>query len=140
MKVLLCKFCDYACRVDGGKGSLIGMFDTIGGAKFPLRHPTFFVCVEFEFDSFEAGQQAEVRMVLIDEDGKDLMGVQGSFRVPKSPDGRPVTLFETFRVDGLTFPRPGRYRLDVLYNEEPVAEARLTLIEGPPPGPVPPQS
>ncbi len=138
MRVALCKFCDYACRVDGGKGCLIGMFDTIGGMRFPLRHPTFFIAVEFEFDPFEGGKEAEIRIVLIDEDGKELMALEGRFLIPKSPDGRPVTLFETFRVDGLEFPHPGPYRLDVHYHGTPVAEARLNLIQGPPPTIPPP--
>ncbi|KAA0225424.1 MAG: hypothetical protein AKCLJLPJ_01794 [Fimbriimonadales bacterium] len=133
MRVLLLKFCDYACRVDGAKGSVIGMFDTIGGPEFPLTHPTFFITAEFEFEPYESGSTAEVKMILIDEDGKQLMGVEGEFVIPRSIEGRPVTLFEMFRIDGLTFPRPGHYRLDVIYNGEPIAEARLALIQGPHP-------
>ena len=137
MKGLLCKFCDYACRVDGGKGSLIGMFDTIGGMEFPLTHPTFFICVEFEFQHWETNKDTQVKMVLIDEDGKELMGVEGHFRVPPSHDGRPVTIFESFRIDNLRFDKPGIYRLDVISNNEPIAESRLYLVSGPPPGAMP---
>ena len=133
MKVLLAKFCDYACHVDGGKGTLIGMFDTIGGKEYPLTHPTFYVCIELEFEPIEAGRPAELRLVLIDEDGKELMGVQGKFPVPRSTGPKPATMFQTFRVDRLKFPRPGHYRLDILYNGEPVGEAKLYLVHGPPP-------
>lgn len=133
MRIGLLKFCDYACRIDGGKGSLIGMFDTIGGLHFPLTHPTFYICVEFEFDPFESGQMANIKLVLMDEDGKELLGIEGQFPIPPGKDGRPATMFETFRVDGLTFPQPGNYRLDVLRNGEPIGEARLTLVQAPPP-------
>jgi hypothetical protein len=133
VKVLLLKFCDYAGRMDGGKGCLIGMFDTIGGSQYPLIHPTFFICVEFEFDPFEAGSVSRIKLVLMDEDGHEMMGIEGEFSVPKSVDGRPATMFETFRVDGMTFPKPGNYRLDVLHNGEPIADARLTLVQGPSP-------
>lgn len=133
MRVLLCKFCDYACRMEGGKGCLIGMFDTIGGMEFPLTHPTFYICVEFEFSPFEAEREAHIKMVLIDEDGKELMGVEGHFPVPRNVDARPTTMFHAFRIDGFTFQKPGTYRLDVLYNGEPVSEARLYLVQGPPP-------
>jgi hypothetical protein len=133
LKVLLLKFCDYAGRLDGGKGCMMGMFDTIGGSEFPLVHPTFFICVEFEFDAFEPRTSTNVRLALIDEDGKELMGIEGQFAVPSSADGRPVTMFEAFRIDGLTFPKPGSYRLDALVDGEPIAEARLGLVVGPPP-------
>ena len=137
MRVTLAKFCDYACQVDGGKGSLIGMFDTIGGYHYPLIHPTFFICVEFEFEPIEAGREANIRMTLIDEDGKELMGVQGQFVVPQSHGAKPATMFQSFRIDGMNFPRPGHYRLDILNNEEPVGESRLYLVQST--GPTPPQ-
>jgi hypothetical protein len=137
LKVILCKFCDYACRVDGSKGCIIGMFDTIGGSEYPLVHPTFYICVEFEFDPFHAGETASVKMRLIDEDGREMMGIDGEFPIPNSEAGRPATMFELFRVDGLSFPKPGNYRLDVLHEGEPIAEARLYLVEGPPPGHAP---
>lgn len=133
MKVLLLKFCDFAGRLDGGKGCLVGMFDTIGGIQFPLTHPTFYICVEFEFDPFEAGSMAKIKLVLMDEDGHEMMGIEGEFSVPKPMHGRPATMFETFRVDGMTFPKPGAYRLDVLHNGEPIAAARLSLVQGSPP-------
>lgn len=127
MKVTLAKFCDHACTVDGGKGSLIGMFNTIGGAQFPLVHPTFFICVELEFEQHEAHQQKTVKMTLIDEDGKELLGVEGQMQVPPPHGIRPATIFQTFKIDNFTFPRPGHYRLDILDGGHPISEARLYL-------------
>lgn len=129
MRVTLAKFCDYACQVDGGKGTLIGMFDTIGGPQFPLVHPTFFFCVEFEFDPMESGRAAAIKMALIDEDGKELMGLQGQFTIPQAQGGKPPTLFQSFRMDGMNFPKPGHYRMDILNNGDPVGEARLYLVQ-----------
>ena len=133
MKVTLAKFCDYACVLEGGKGSLIGMFDTIGGGQFPLVHPTLFICVELEFEKHEGGRQASVKLTLIDEDGKELMGVEGQFQVPPPMGHKPATMFQSFRIDGMTFPKPGDYRLDILADGEPIGEARLYLVQGPPP-------
>lgn len=132
MKVVLAKFCDYACRLEGGKGSLIGMFDTIGGSQFPLTHPVFYICVELEFDPLEAGTEKIVKMILIDEDGKELMGVEGQILVPPAHEGKPAMLFQSFRIDGLTFQRPGHYRLDITCNGEIIGESRLYLVQGPP--------
>lgn len=133
MKALLLKFCDYACRTEGAKGSIIGIFDTIGGVEFPISQPTFYICVEFEFDPFEADKTAEVLMRLINEDGREIMLVEGEIRVPPAFEGRPINMFEYFRVDGLIFDKPGPYRLDCLYEGDVVAEARLMLVHGQPP-------
>ena len=133
MRVLLLKFCDYACRTEGAKGSIIGIFDTVGGIEFPVSHPTFYICVEFEFDPFEADRTVEVLMRLINEDGREILVVEGEIRVPPAFEGRPVNMFEYFRVDGLIFEVPGPYRLDCLSGEEILAEARLMLVKGQPP-------
>ncbi|MDQ2985333.1 MAG: hypothetical protein M3R13_01265 [Armatimonadota bacterium] len=132
MRVTLAKFCDYACHVDGGKATLIGMFDTIGGNAFPLVHPTFFICVELEFQPLEGGRPVEIKLVLIDEDGKELFGVQGAFDAPRG-NARPATLMQAFRIDNMSFPKAGSYRLDILGDGQPLGEALLYLAQGPPP-------
>lgn len=138
MKVTLAKFCDYACVVDGGKHALIGIFDTIGGHQYPLVHPTLYVCIELEFEPHEAHTQRHVHLVLIDEDGKEIIGVHGQIYVPPPQDARPVTMWHMFRFDGLRFERPGRYRLDILDGNQPIGESRLFLVQGPPPYWTPP--
>lgn len=132
MRVSLAKFCDYACHVDGGKSTLIGMFDTIGGHAFPLIHPTFFICVELEFQPIEGGQPVDVRLVLIDEDGKEMFGVQGTFDAPRA-QARPASMMQAFRIDNMSFPKPGPYRLDIFGNGDAIGEALLYLVQGPPP-------
>lgn len=141
MKVTLAKFCDYACMVDGGKHALIGIFDTIGGQTFPLVHPTLYVCIEFEFEPHEAHTHQNVHLVLIDEDGKEMVGVHGQIYVPPPREVGPVTMWHMFRFDGLRFEKPGRYRLDILWDNEPIGESRLFLVQGPrPEWPPPPPS
>jgi hypothetical protein len=129
MRVTVAKFCDYACHVDGGKSTLIGMFDTIGGAEFPLTHPTFFICVELEFQPIEGGRPVEIKLVLIDEDGKELFGVQGNFEAPKG-NARPATMMQAFRIDNMSFPKAGAYRLDIMGNGQPIGESLLYLVQG----------
>jgi hypothetical protein len=134
MRVTVAKFCDYACHVDGGKATLIGMFDTIGGAAFPLVHPTFFICVELEFQPIEGGKPVEIKLVLIDEDGKEMFGVQGNFEAPRG-QARPATMMQAFRIDNMSFPKAGAYRLDIMGGGEPIGEALLYLVQGGPAGP-----
>ncbi len=133
MRVLLLKFADYACRTEGAKGSIIGMFDTVGGIDFPISHPTFFICVEFEFDPFETGKTVIILMKLINSDGREILVVEGEINVPHAFEGRPVHMFEFFRVDGLIFDQPGPYRLDCISGDDVLAEAQLMLVKGPPP-------
>jgi hypothetical protein len=114
------------------------MFNTIGGMEFPLTPIPFFMCVELEFDPLEGGKSAKVLLRLIDEDGKELMGVEGQFVVPQAIGAKPVTLFQSFKVEHLVFPKPGHYRLDIVSDGETLGEARLYLERGQPPAALPP--
>lgn len=132
MKVTLCKFCDFACMLEGGKGSVIGMFDTIGGATFPMSHHAFHVCLELEFDPTEAeAKVADLAVALVDDDGARLFEVRQELPLSTPPVGRNVRILQDFAIENLSFPRPGTYRLDVLCNGHTVAEERLYVVQNP---------
>jgi hypothetical protein len=78
--------------------------------------------------------------LLIDEDGKELMDVMASGRVPKDPNGGPTRLFIQFLMPPMRFERPGDYRLDVMYNDQKVGEERLPVLAAMLPRPGGPES
>jgi hypothetical protein len=135
MRANLVKFCDYAGQLtEGGKFFMFGLFDTIGGATFPLTHPLFYICFELEFEPAEAGKSIGVALRLIDEDGKQMIGIDGQFTVPPAIGMKPTVLFQHFRIESMVFPKPGAYRLDIISDGHTIAEARLYLLQGAPPG------
>ncbi len=129
MNVTLCKFCDYSTLVQGGKGAIIGMFDTIHSTTFPFTQGPFHLCVELEFEAIESGEASSVAMLLMDEDGKQMFRFEGEINVPRQPEGRPTRLFQDFLVENFSFPAAGTYRLDVVHNGKVVAEERLYLVQ-----------
>jgi hypothetical protein len=128
MRVTLCKFCDFACVLEGGKGAVIGIFDTIGSATFPMTQSAFHVCLELEFDPAEAGI-CPVDVVLVDDDGHRLFHVHHELPVASPPIGRNTRVLQDMLVEGLQFTRPGTYRLDVLVQGKIVAQERLYVLQ-----------
>ncbi len=133
MKVTLCKFCDFSCILQGGKGSVIGMFDAIHSAHFPFEQAPIHLCVEFEFDVDEMGGQEAIDLALVDEDAKDMFRLRAEVQVPHSIPGRPSRLFHDFILGNLRFDQPGTYRLDVVHRGNVVAEERLYVGQTPAP-------
>ena len=87
MRLLLSKFCEYATQLQNGRHTMVGIFDNIVVPEFPVDHPPFFLCLQFEFDPNEGDQEMTVLAVLIDEDGKQMMDVTAQGKVPRDPRG-----------------------------------------------------
>jgi hypothetical protein len=128
MRLLLSKFCEYATQQQNGRHSMMGIFDNIVVPTFPIDHPPFYLCIQIEFDPNEADADMRMLAVLIDEDGKEMMDVMASGRVPRDPNGGPTRLFIQFLMPPMRFEKPGDYRLDVLYNDQKVGEERLPVL------------
>lgn len=128
MRLLLSKFCEYATQLQNGRHTMVGIFDNIVVPKFPVDHPPFFLCIQMEFDPNEGNQDMTVVAVLIDEDGKQIMDVTASGKVPRDPRGGSTRLFIQFLMPPMRFEKPGDYRLDVLFNDQKVGEERLPVI------------
>lgn len=129
MRLLLSKFCEYATQLQNGRHTMVGIFDNIVVPEFPVDHPPFFLCLQMEFDANEADEEMAVVAVLIDEDGKQLMDVMASGKVPRDPHGGATRLFIQFLMPPMRLERPGDYRLDVLYNQQKIGEERLPVIQ-----------
>jgi hypothetical protein len=129
VRLLLSKFCEYATQQHNGRHSMVGIFDNIVVPSFPVDHPPFFLCIQMEFDPIESDQDMTVLALLIDEDGRQLMDVTASGRVPRDPGGGPTRLFIQFLMPPMRFEKAGDYRLDVVFNETKVGEERLPVID-----------
>lgn len=133
MNVTICKFCDFACMLEGGKGSIIGMFDTIGLPQFPMQYSAFHVCVELEFSPDEAGRTFDVEVSLVDALDNRLFAVNMHIPVMLHPDGRKVRIFQNFAIEGLVFPHEGTYRLVIAHEGTKATEENLYVLFQPPP-------
>lgn len=128
MRLLLCKFCEYAVQNANGRQSLIGLFDNVVAPFFPFEHPPFFLCTQVEFDPGEAGLEFEIVATLIDEDGHPVAELRTDGQVPEAGIGI-VRLFTQFLMPPVTFQVPGFYRLDVSCNGDRIGEERLPVLQ-----------
>lgn len=129
MRVTICKFCDYACTIQGGKGAVIGMFDTIGASQFPFTQPPFHLCLELEFDEEEAGDTVNLELSLTNPDGAIVFSFEGKLPVPKNLDRKRARVFQDFRLDNLTFHQAGEHVLQLKNSGIPVAQEFLYVVQ-----------
>jgi hypothetical protein len=133
MRVLLSKFCEYACKLENGRHNMIGIFDDVRVPGFPIDHPGFYLCVQLEFERNEAGREMHVETLLLDEDGKEIFKAAMDGTIPQSQGVGAVKMFIQIGVPPIRFERGGDYRLDVLFNGSSVGEERLPIYAVTPP-------
>jgi hypothetical protein len=134
---------DAAETPPGGKFHVLGGgISRIGGKTWPLRQPHLCLVVGMTVTAAEVDREHEIRFVLLDPDGHEVTGANGSITAHGHGDGRDNQL--TFSIDlwNVTFPAPGDYSVRIMVNGSERKRLPLLLIrrpEGPatPPGPPP---
>ncbi len=110
-----------------GKMSLIGLFSNIGAFQFPVRHPQ--LCV---FATLTEGRgQTPIEIGIIDANDERPPVVQGTAGVEFKDPHALATL--NLHFNGLVFPEPGQYRVQLRCHGELLREARLHLAKVKPP-------
>ena len=138
MNVRLMALCDYASQTREGKLNMMGIFDALFAASFPVRHPSMFLVLRLEVAPSEIGHDQTMIVKIADEDGRKLLELQGKLTTNR-PDGRTLT-YRPFHLDNLLhlqqieFPHAGEYRVDVLVNSQAVAALPLHLVQREGPG------
>ncbi len=108
-----------------GKGTVVGIFDTINALRFPARHEVLFV-----FCQLTNGRgQVPIRVRIVDLENDEALiheaEVLGQFE-----DVRHVANM-IVRIGGLTFPHPGEYRMQVYAGTDFLGERRILCKELP---------
>lgn len=104
--------CDDIRREDNGKFMFIGLFETIGGVKFPLKHPRLFVANRW---CKGVGQFQETIRVLHEETGKVLIQSRDNPFELKGIDHYHTSIN---RFDGIIFPEAGKYFVEILLDND----------------------
>ncbi len=126
MLVRIAALADYASISQGDKLNSLGIFSTIMARGEPVTHTQMHLVVQFEFDSTEAGKK-EVRIILEDDDGGELLSLGGEIAVPRARHGEPATVNQILILNNVTFPRFGRYEFRVLLNGRLEAAIPITI-------------
>ncbi|MEK7239682.1 MAG: hypothetical protein AAB224_03785 [Gemmatimonadota bacterium] len=126
MNINYVHLCDYALLSTEQKPSMMGLFSKIAVATFPTVHPQAYLVFEIALDYTEVGMPIDVRVEIVDIDGKKLM--QANARIPTRGEGKPgdtPTIPQILRLPPLQFPKAGRYDINIFLGADKGAKAHL---------------
>ena len=128
MEVAFAMLADAANISREGKLNILGAFDRIYGAKFPLRWPRMVLVTRFEASAAEFGSEKSIEIVTMDADGKRLGKASGKMKIGEGRTGRQIKINHVLPM-GMTFPAPGEYSIEILVNGEPKATVPLEVVQ-----------
>ena len=128
MEVDLALLADAATIDASGKLNILGVFDRLSAGSFPVRHPRLCLVLRFSAAVNEAGTH-EVEIVLRDPEGEEVMRIDGDMQLgggrARVMDG--IRAPHVLNLDGLVFPKEGRYGFDVAVDGEHHVTLPLTV-------------
>lgn len=140
MEVLVILAADYANLERSGKINVMGIFNDINAASFPMRHPLIHLIVKLGAELGELSQARTVTVKLLDEDGNELLSIPQHIEVPKASGGRRPEMNFILELRDIVFQKPGRYDFAVLIDNDHKKDLPIYInqIKSPDPhGPLP---
>jgi len=128
VKIPMAVLADEANVSQEGKLNLMGIFDRISAAEFPVVHSRMVFAFRVEADSGDSGRPVTVQVAMEDEDGTALFQAEGEMMAPPVPPGEFTTANQIFALVGVQFPRPGTYRFVVQVGDTGHAEAPFLVL------------
>jgi len=113
MKIPLAVLADEANVSQEGKLNVLGIFDRITAATFPVVHPRMVFAFRVQMEYADAGRAFPVQVRLADADGETMFEAVGEITGPPVPPGEIAAINQVFSLVGVEFPREGLYRFTV---------------------------
>ncbi len=126
MTIQVAALCDAATDYHG-KLNILGTFDTILAAQFPVKHPQCSIAFRIAFDRMEEGSH-KFRMSFVDEDGQPIMESMDLATEVVFP-GETTFLSRNFIVNfqQLNFTKAGLYSIDLAMDGRQVTSIPLAV-------------
>jgi hypothetical protein len=119
MDVNLAVVADYANVSQDGKLNIMGIFQEVAPPFLPFPLPQMYLVVSFVAGPAEFNSVKNIRVALLDSDGKELLAFEGQVQVPKPPkSGRRAFINQVVGLNGVKFERPGDYEFSILIGGE----------------------
>lgn len=130
MDIDLALLADAATVDASGKLNILGVFDRLGAQTFPARHPRLSLILRFTASLQETGTH-HVDIHLKDPGGEEVVHMDGDMQLGPGPGGarEVIRVPHVLNIDGLVFPRAGRYSFDVSVDGEHHVSIPL-LVDG----------
>ena len=114
MNISLAFLADEANVSQEGKLNVLGIFDRITAATFPVVHPRMVFAFRVQMEYGDAGRAFPVEVRLLDQDGEPMFEAVGEIVAPPVPPGEFATANQVFSMVGVQFPAEGLYRFSVI--------------------------
>ena len=129
MKLLYVLLADHAFLSIDKKVNIIGIFETINAAKFPITHPKFVVIGSI----VPSKSNFKMSITLSDDKGKSLMNNVNEKEINLPPQALSKTFNFIIEIINPSFPKPGEYKVGINVDGEKIGEKSLKLVEAPKP-------
>lgn len=113
MRIPMAFLADEANISQEGKLNVLGIFDRVAAAEFPVVHPRMVFAFRVQAEFGDGGRTFPVRVVMLNEANDVLFEAAGDINPPIVPHGEFSTANQVFTLVGMTFPAPGMYRFVV---------------------------
>ena len=132
MEKLLAVLADYANVTQEGKLNIMGIFGELNPPVLPFNLPQAFLVTLFSAGAAEIGTDKKMRVVLLDGDGKQVVSIEQSVKLPspKRPGDR-LNINFVLGMAGIRFERAGDYAFSILVGDEEKASIPLRVNEVP---------
>lgn len=129
MRVLIAALCDHAnVAQPGDKLNLMGVFDTIGAAKFPAVHPVTALALRLQFDYEDRSSAHTLEVVIVNQDGREFAKIEGEVQTPEIPPGGRVTSNQVFVLQQLLFQTADRFSIVIRWDGEEKQRLPLDVV------------
>ena len=129
MKIIMMVAADYAAvEPQTGKINILGLFRQIGARVFPVSLPRMCFVVKVEGEISDSPNPHLFKLKLVDEDGEEILNLEGSFDMPSSTIGMPLECNVVMEINHLNFQKPGQYRLFVSLDDGVAEESTVIQV------------
>jgi hypothetical protein len=129
MHVQLAFVCDDATMNPDGKMDVRGVFNDLAAPAFPAKQDHMVLVTTIEWDLGDEGRNA-FRVDLLGPDGRPSLTVDGHTEVERrAPDRPPPRTRLILPLEGVVFPRPGRYTFEIRVKGRKLRGPSLFLME-----------
>ena len=119
MEISFKALADFASLTNNGKLNIMGMFDQLHPTRLPLRLTQMFVVVGYEVGPAEFDLDKIVRVVLLTEDGRQLLSVEQLVHTPRSEVAATrASIYQIMALNGIEFQSVGAYSFSLLVDND----------------------
>ncbi len=132
MQIDFAVLADYALIDQQGKLSVLGIFQHVWVAGFPATHPRTHLVLRVKGRRTEIGQHV-MRIRFVDEQGRELMGGDGTVQFGEPPAGVTEVEAGAVLVFDVPLPQPGAYAFEITLGDNVVRVPLSAALMPPPP-------